>query len=66
MLTKEDRSKPYLKPTLSTLTFIFPKNSPCKSVSFLFSNSVALLRVLHMAHDSGEAEEVSHNSVPFP
>lgn len=47
MPTKEDKSTPYLKSILSTLTFIFPRNSPCEHVLFLFSNSVALLQVLH-------------------
>lgn len=66
MLTKEDKSTPYLKTALSSLTFISSKNSPCKHILFLFSNSVALLQVLHgtwLCGGRGSVPQLSHISI---
>lgn len=64
MLTKANTHTPYLKPSLSTFTFIFPKK---QSLQTTLSFAVQRYSCKHsMARDSGEAEKVYRSSVIFP
>lgn len=59
MLTKENTNTPYLKQTLSTLTFIFPKKQSLQTnLLFLLSSSVGLPQALHGTWLWGSRESV--------